>query len=167
MVLADAGFELAGETTHTGCDNTPSVAWQTKGSTTTAGAAATLLQEAALHQREHGYLPAIDYLQGVKHNMADDASRKWELSDEEFLTYFNRTNPQERSWQALPLKPDRLSSMTSHLLRLKPNKGSPPSAAEPQSNIGESGRNFVASSQSTPGSPDASTQYQSYRHEDL
>jgi hypothetical protein len=50
MVMADAGFELAGKTTHTGCDNTPAVAWQTKGSTMTAGAAATLLQEAALHQ---------------------------------------------------------------------------------------------------------------------
>jgi hypothetical protein len=31
--------------------------------------------------------------------MADDASQKWDLWDEELLTYFNRTYPQEHSWQ--------------------------------------------------------------------
>jgi hypothetical protein len=66
MVLMDAGFPVAGETTHTGYNNTPAVAWQTKGSTMTNRAAATLLQEAALHQREHGYLSTIDYLPGSR-----------------------------------------------------------------------------------------------------
>jgi hypothetical protein len=56
MVLAIMGLPIAGETTHTFCDKTLAVAWQTKESATTARAAATLLQEQALHQRRYGYL---------------------------------------------------------------------------------------------------------------
>jgi hypothetical protein len=72
---------LYGQTTHTFCDNTPSVAWRTKGSTTTTKSTAYLLSWAALHQRQHGYQAKIQYLEGPKNQMADDASRLWHLND--------------------------------------------------------------------------------------
>jgi hypothetical protein len=42
-VLEATGLPTAGESTHTFCDNTPTVAWQTKGSTTTTTITADLL----------------------------------------------------------------------------------------------------------------------------
>jgi hypothetical protein len=163
MILANSGLALTGETTHTFCDNTPAVAWQTKGSTTTARAAATLLQKQALHQREHGYLSTVQYLDGPSNKMADDASRRWDLSDTAFLAYFNSTYPQNASWQLLHLPPEQSSELTLHLLRLKCNKASPTSNASHKPRIGESGQNFVTSSSSTPGYGTASTQYPSYK----
>jgi hypothetical protein len=49
MVLANTGLLIAGEMMHTMGDNTPAIAWQTKGSTTTAKAAALPLQEHVLY----------------------------------------------------------------------------------------------------------------------
>ncbi len=65
--ITNSDLELAGTIVHTdvivqavdcrertlgtGCDNTPAVSWQRKGSVTTKGAAAYLLREASLHQR--------------------------------------------------------------------------------------------------------------------
>ncbi len=163
MILANSGLELAGETTHTFCDNTPAVAWQTKGSTTTARAAATLLQEQALHQREHGYLSTVQYLDGPSNKMADDASRRWDLSDTAFLAYFNSTYPQTASWQLHHLPPEQSSDLTLHLLRLKCNKASLTNDASLKPRIGESGPSFVKNLSSIPGCGTASTQYPSYR----
>jgi hypothetical protein len=95
------------------------------GSTTTNHALATFLQEAALHQQEHGYHSTIDYLPGVKNTMVDDASQKWELLDAAFLAYFNCTYPQAHSWQMLPLEQKMLWKMTSYLLRQKCDRASP------------------------------------------
>jgi hypothetical protein len=158
MILANTGLPVAGETTHTFCDNTPAVAWQTKGSTTTARAAATLLQEQAMHQRQHGYLSTVEYLDGPRNTMADDASRRWDLTDAEFLTFFNLTYPQTDSWKLLHLPPEQRSTLTSQLLRLRCNKASPPGVALHNTRIGKYGQNFVSKSESIPGSGIATTQ---------
>jgi hypothetical protein len=97
-VLADH-TPVAGETIHTFCDNTPAVAWRTKGSTTSTKSTAYLLRIAALMQRNQRCHHTIEHISGDDNRMADDASRLWELSDAELLTYFNSTYPQTQSWQ--------------------------------------------------------------------
>ena len=104
-------------TIHMYCDNTPAVAWQRKGSTTTTGPAAYLLRVNAMHQRQHQYLPRIDYLPGPANVMADDASRRWDLPDKLLLTHFNTRYPQNLPWQ-LSSPPPRLNyALTLSLYR--------------------------------------------------
>jgi hypothetical protein len=42
-ILEETGYPMAGESSHNFCDNTPAVAWQTKGSTSTTQVTANLL----------------------------------------------------------------------------------------------------------------------------
>jgi len=107
---------VAGETSYTGCDNTPAVMWRQKGSSTTQRTRARLLRLASglrRHQRAHH---RIGHLAGTDNQMADDASRLWNLSDTEFLAYFNSTYPQNRSWSLLRLPSAVNCLMTSLLL---------------------------------------------------
>ena len=110
-------YPVAKSTTHSYCDNTPAVSWQQRGSTTTTGPAAYLLRVGAMHQRHHQYLSRIEYLPGPVNVMADDASRRWDLSDESLLTHFNTRYPQRLPWR-LSNPPQRLNSaLTSSLYR--------------------------------------------------
>jgi hypothetical protein len=70
-VLEEAGYPMAGESTHTFSNNTPAVAWQTKESATTSKATANLLRHSAFHQRATGHVPAYEHLAGVRNIMAD------------------------------------------------------------------------------------------------
>ena len=54
-ILANALPSITHISTCTFSDNTPAVAWKTKGSTSTTGPAAYLLQMAALHKRHYWY----------------------------------------------------------------------------------------------------------------
>ena len=99
------------------CDNSPSVAWRTKGSTTTTGPAAYLLQISSLHQRKHRYKPETFHISGLANAMADDCSRMWHLTDDELLTYFNLHYPQSTSWKMLRLRPAMNSALISALQR--------------------------------------------------
>jgi hypothetical protein len=106
---------IADETAHTFCDNTPVVFWQKKGSVTSTKAASELLLLAAILRRRHRCLHQIEHISGDNNRMADDASRKWSLSDDALLTYFNSTYPQMQPWQLChPTKPVS-SSVTSSL----------------------------------------------------
>jgi hypothetical protein len=73
---------------HTLTDNTPALAWQSKGSTTAAGVPACLLRLQAIHQRHCRCLPWLAHVKGGHNVMADDLSRLWKLSDKELLTHF-------------------------------------------------------------------------------
>ena len=86
-------------------DNRAAVAWATKGSATSLAARSHLLQLNALHQRTFRYLARHHYIPGPVNAMADDASRRWDLSDSELLTLFNTRYPQKTSWQLQTLKP--------------------------------------------------------------
>mmetsp|Transcript_1284 Transcript_1284/g.2567 ORF Transcript_1284/g.2567 Transcript_1284/m.2567 type:complete len:585 (+) Transcript_1284:829-2583(+) len=107
---------LAGETTYTGCDNTPAVAWRTKGSSTTNKARARLLRLAAGMRRHHRAHHRLGHLSGVDNRMADDASRLWHLSDDDLLTYFSFTYPQSASWQLYRIPPEVNCWLTSIML---------------------------------------------------
>jgi hypothetical protein len=104
-------------------DNTPALAWQRKGSTTTTGPAAYLLRCQALHHRHHRYHKALEHIPGTANSMADDCSRMWQLDDSALLTHFDSTYPQETPWQMRPLRPAMLSALTSSLRKRRPAPG--------------------------------------------
>ena len=103
-------------TVEIGTDNTPTLAWRSKESTTTTGPAAYLLRLAALHRQHFRYQARFYHLRGVFNKMADDASRLVHLSDQDFLAYFNSTYPlQSGSWQLHHLRPEMRSALISSL----------------------------------------------------
>jgi hypothetical protein len=125
-------------------DNTATVFWQRKGSTTTTGPPAYLLRLQAYHQRYHRYLPRSDYLEGPRNAMADDASRLFDLSDQQLLTYFNSTYPQEQSWRLWTPPPKLLFAVTTSLHRTPSNPASFLRAPRPPMHTGESGQTFAS-----------------------
>ena len=98
-------------------DNIPSIAWHLKGSTTTLGPSSYLLGMNSLHQRFHRYLSKPDYISGPANAMADDCSRRFDLSDTELLSHFNSNYPQNKSWRIVRLNDAMNSSLCSALLR--------------------------------------------------
>ena len=101
-------------------DNTPTISWQGKGSTTTTGPAAYLLRVQALHQRYYRYCPCFSHITGEANVIVDDCSRLWHLSDDEFLAYLNLTYPQKQPWRLCQPRPKRLSTLISALLKKRP-----------------------------------------------
>ena len=86
--MAAQHYPTAERTIHTAADNTSAISWQNRGSISTNTAAAYLLRFQALHQRAHRYVPLHTYIPGPNNNMADDASRLWQLSDDELAHPF-------------------------------------------------------------------------------
>ena len=108
-------FDVRECTLATGCDNTPAVSRNRKGSVTNADSAAYLCRLSSFHQRQHRYCPEVSYLGGPSNVMADDASRLWDRSDSQLLSHFNQTYPQEQPWRLCPLRPEMLSALISAL----------------------------------------------------
>jgi hypothetical protein len=73
--IAAHGFDIREQTISSGSNNTPTVAWQSKGSTTAVSAPAYLLRLQALHQRFHRYHSSAFFVPGKLNAMADDCSR--------------------------------------------------------------------------------------------
>ena len=121
-------------------DNQASLAWATKGSATASSARAYLLRLNALHQRYHRYVALQDYIPGPANVMADDASRRWDLTDVALLTHFNASYPQLTSWTMLPLPAPILSSLTGALCRKRCAPASLRIANTPPPAPGPSGR---------------------------
>ena len=143
-------FDVRERTTLHKSDNTPTVFWQRKGSTTTVRPAAYLLRLQAFHQRYHRYIPRADYLEGIRNIMADDASRLLELSDDQLLTYFNSNYPQTTSWQLWTVPPVTLSAVTSALRRTPSKPASFLRDPRPPTHTGPSGPTFASPWPSTP-----------------
>ena len=97
--IAAQAYDIQERTIASGANNTPTVAWQTKKSTTTTSAPAYLLRLQALHQRFHRYYSSAFFVPGKLNAMADNCSRLWHLSDDELLTHSNLTYPQTASWR--------------------------------------------------------------------
>jgi hypothetical protein len=108
-------YDVREHTIHTGTDNQATQSWQQHGSTTTNTIPAFLLWLQAIHQRFHRYLPLHSYLPGKLNAMVDDASRLWQLNDQDLLTHFNVHYPQHRSWQIYQPRPKIHSTVTSAL----------------------------------------------------
>lgn len=144
-------------------DNTPALAWQTKGSTTTTGPAAYLLRLQALHQRHHRYLPRLAHIAGRTNSMADDCSRLWHLSDHDLLTHFNSTYPQNKPWRLCPLPSASLSSTISALQSKRPDPAFLRATSIPMTPVGTFGSVSATPSRMTPISNPSKTLSSSYR----
>ena len=112
-ILVNALPSITHISTCTFSDNTPAVAWKTKGSTSTTGPAT--LQTAALHKRHYQYQNDLQYLPGPINVIVDDCSHLWKLTDSQLLSYFNSTYPQAVTWKLHHLRPEMLSVMISNL----------------------------------------------------
>jgi hypothetical protein len=144
--------DMREHTTYNLHDNTPAVAWQRKGSTTTNGPAAYLLRLQALHQRFHRYIPRHDYIPGPVNAMADDCSRLWKLNDSQFIAYLNLTYPQSASWELCHLSPQMSSALTLALFEKRSEPASFLVAPAPLTSIGTDGPPSVDPSISILGS---------------
>ena len=144
-------------------DNTPSVAWTTRGSVSRDCPAAYLLRLLALHRRHYRYSTAISHLAGILNGMADDCSRLWELTDDEFLRHMNLTYPQAHSWRLFQLPSATLSALTSALFKMR----LPPelwlSEMPPTPKSGVSGPGSAATWGYHPTSPSSRTRFLSSR----
>ena len=155
--VAAHAFDIREKTIATGSDNTPTIAWQTKGSTTTTSAPAYLLRLQALHQRYHRYQTSSFFVPGRLNAMADDCSRLWHLTDTELLSHFNSKYPQTASWRLAHPRPGMLSSVTSALRRRRPEPELYLREPNPTTGLGSSGPNSVKTWPSIPGSLTTST----------
>ena len=131
-------------------DNTPAVSWKTKGSTTTTGPAAYLLQQSALHRRHYRYQNELNFLPGHLNSMADDCSRLWNLTDSQLLTHFNHHYPQQTSWRLHHLRPAMHSALISSLLTTRSQPESYLPGTKRLSKRGPSGLRSAHPSMSTP-----------------
>jgi len=151
-------FDVRERTILSKTDNTPTLFWQRKGSTTSTGAPAYLLRAQALHQRHHRYIPRHDFIAGLDNSMSDDASRMHDLTDAEFLTHFNSTYPQSASWQLWTPTPNILSAVTSSLHRTPCDPVLLLNVPPEPTPTGNSGPISVTNWPSTPYSPTSKTQ---------
>jgi hypothetical protein len=151
--IAAQTFDIRERTIASGSDNTPTVAWQTKGSTTTTSAPAYLLRIQALHQRFHRYQASSFFIPGQLNAMADDCSRLWHLSNDELLAHFNLVYPQTESWRIVQPTPEILSSVTCALRKKRPEPESFLLEPTPTTKPGFFGQRFATISLSTLGLP--------------
>ena len=104
-------------TIHSKMDNLATLFWQHKGSTTSDKVPPHLLQLLAIHQHLHQYVPHHDYVPGGSNPLADDASCLFHLTNSQFLTHFNTSNPQPHSFHYAMPTPSLVSAVTSALLK--------------------------------------------------
>lgn len=138
-------------------DNTPTVYWNIKGSSTTTAAAAYLQRLQALHRREHSYHPLHDFLPGHLNKMADDASRLQTLSNTEFLSHMSTRYPQPRTWRLCTLRSNVNSALISALHKKRCEPESLARHSDPPKTCGNCGWNSVPPSPWTPHSPPTTT----------
>jgi hypothetical protein len=75
--------------------------------------------------------------------MADDASQLWKLNDDDFLTHFNVTYPQHRSWQLYQPRPRIHSAVTYALHRKRSEQASFLDVPKQLKTIGSTGSTFA------------------------
>ena len=160
--LAQA-YDIRERTVLSKTDNLATLFWQRKGSTTTDKVPAYLLRLFGIHQRYHRYVARHDYLPGGSNKIADDTSRLFSLTDEQFLTYFNHTYPQKTSFSLHHPKQETVSAVISALQK----KQSKPELAlvepNPLTQPGSSGLVSVLNWPSIPFSKPSKTPYLSYK----
>ena len=144
-------------------DNLNTMFWERKGSCTTDSSPAYLLRLFGIHQRHHRYISRHDYQPGISNKMADDASRLFHLSDEEFLAHFNHHYPQPTSYKIVHPRPELTSAVISALHRKTSNVESLLVELPPPVPTGDSGFSTAISWASTPYSKPSKTKYPSFK----
>jgi hypothetical protein len=147
-IVADTA-DVRERTISTLSDNTASVYWLRKGSTTTTGPPAYLLRLQAHHQRHHRYLPRHDYIPGTANTMADLCSRAWHLSDSQLLAHFDQHYPQTTYWRKCVLPTPMRTALISALRRKPYALASIPRKQTRRMPIGSFGFNSAPNTTST------------------
>ena len=144
-------------------DNLNTMFWERKGSCTTNSSPAYLLRLFGIHQRHHRYVSRHDYQPGVSNKMADDASRLFHLSDNDFLAYFNSTYPQTKSYKLVHPEQGLVSAVILALHRKTSSVESLLVDLPPPAPIGPSGFSTAISWASTPYLKPSKTKYPSFK----
>lgn len=161
-ILAQA-YDVRERTTVSKTDNLNTMFWERKGSCSSDDATAYLLRLLGIHQRIFRYVPRFDYQPGGSNNMADDASRLFQLSDAALLSYFNSTYPQQVSWQLVTPTPQMISAATSALRRKTSNAELLRVEPPPPTPITTNGSSTHLTWASTPFSKGSKTKYPSFK----
>jgi hypothetical protein len=161
--VAAHNFDICERTIASGSDNTPTLSWQAKGSTTTTSAPAYLLRIQAIHQRYHRYHSSSFFIPGKLNAMADDCSRLWQYTDPQLLAHFNSHYPQAASWRIVHPRQEMLSSVISALHKKRPEPASFLQEPAQTTTPGRSGQSFAKTLPSTPGLVTTSTPSYSYK----
>ena len=103
LVMLARTFRLQGARVLLLTDNTPTLHWVRRGSLSRQAIATRLLRLLSLHQRLHGYRLELSHIAGPANVMADDASRRFDLDDAQFMNHFTHAYPQSASWQNIPV----------------------------------------------------------------
>jgi hypothetical protein len=156
-------FDIRERTILSKTDNLATLFWQRKGSATTTAAPAHLLRLFGVHQRFHRYVPRHDYIPGLSNPMADDASRLFTLSNSNFLSHFNSTYPQKKSYKLVTPTSQMVSSVISALRKKRCNVESLLADPPPPAHTGTNGTSSQLTWASTPFSKPSKTKYQSYK----
>jgi hypothetical protein len=99
--IAVAHFAAPHQTLSVLSDNSAAVAWQQKGSSSSASATAYLLRLQGMHQRHFRYHAQFNHISGDANCMADHASRAFDTADLVLLSHFDHHYPQAHSWNLL------------------------------------------------------------------
>jgi hypothetical protein len=94
-------------------DNTPAVAWVTKGSNTSNGPPAYLLHMLAQSRRSHKYQLTVPFTTGLSNTIADCCSRLFHLNDKQFLQHMRDPFPIKPCWKLAPVPTETLSATNS------------------------------------------------------
>jgi hypothetical protein len=156
-VLAQS-FDVRSHTVHNLSDNSPTVAWQKKGATSSSGPVAYLLRLHALHQRHHRYLPLHDFIPGIANVLADQCSRHFHLTDTQLLSHFNASFPQTMPWRIYHLRKGTISALLSALSRRRTALAPLLNAPERRMRIGAARKSFASRTTLTHSSQTVRTQ---------
>jgi hypothetical protein len=144
-------------------DNTPAVAWVTKGSNTSNGPPAYLLHMLAQSRRSHKYQLTVPFTTGLSNTIADCCSRLFHLNDKQFLQHMRDRFPIKPCWKLAPVPTETLSATNSALLRKLQKLHFIPRDETPPTAHGTSGTPFAKNSVMTPSSKTWTTQFPCFK----
>jgi hypothetical protein len=145
-------------------DNTPAVAWATKGSTTSIKAPAFLLHSLATFHHAIPFTFKPVFTPGHTNQIADCCSCSFALSDVSFLHNMNTAFPVQPSWKLAQLPSDLMSIMNSCVLGKLLREASITNVKMPITPPGTYGCNSASASTAIQNWPTLPTPYPFYKY---
>jgi hypothetical protein len=102
-----------------GSDNSTSIYWIRKGSTSTSKTAGALLRLRSWLLRQHQVAAPVTFLAGKDNHLAGAASRRWDLTDSQLCSLFDRDFPQATSWTMLHLTSQQRHELSTAFARTR------------------------------------------------
>jgi hypothetical protein len=135
-----------------GSNNSTSIWWVCKGSTSTLPATATLLQVHSWLLRQHQVAAPMTFLAGKDNHIANPASRRCRcaLSDSQFVSLFNHEFQQDTSWMLLQLMSAQQHGLSTTFAKMRLPLESIPAMPPPTAPTGANGAPSAPTSNSTP-----------------